>query len=90
MPSAPLARMLPPAALPPGAQTEASVRHPDPAYLSASLDQLVTEIIGSFDDETRRILNYASIFGESVPLSMLTGFSGDRETLPWKGACRSN
>lgn len=52
----------------------------DPAYLSASLDEILTCIITSFDEDTKRILDYTSIFGESVSLSMLTGSSGDMET----------
>ncbi|MEN6466187.1 MAG: diguanylate cyclase [Syntrophaceae bacterium] len=56
------------------------IRDLDPAYLSASLDEIITQIIISFDEDTKRILNYTSIFGESVSLSMLTGSSGDMET----------
>lgn len=56
------------------------IRRLDPAYLSASLDEIITEIIYSFDEDTKRILNYTSIFGESVSLSMLTGSFGDMET----------
>jgi diguanylate cyclase (GGDEF)-like protein len=52
----------------------------DPEYLSASLDEIITDIIVSFDEDTKRILNYTSAFGESVSLSMLTGSSGDMET----------
>lgn len=57
-----------------------TVRDLDPAYLSTSLDEIITEIIVSFDENTKRILNYTSVFGESVSLSMLTGSFGDMET----------
>jgi HEAT repeat protein len=57
-----------------------TIRDLDSAYLSASLDEIISQIIVSFDENTKRILNYTSIFGESVSLSMLTGSFGDMET----------
>jgi HEAT repeat protein len=52
----------------------------DSTYLPLSLDEIITEKIASFDEESRRILNHASIFGESVSLSMLTGSLESMET----------
>jgi len=57
-----------------------TVRPLDSTYLPTSLDEIITEKIVSFDEESRRILNHASIFGESVSLSMLTGSLEGMET----------
>jgi len=52
----------------------------DSKYLSASLDEIINEKIVSLDEETKGILDHASIFGESVSLSMLTGSFEGMET----------
>lgn len=49
-------------------------------YLPASLEEIITEKMVSLDEESRRILNHASIFGEFVSLSMLIGSFEGTET----------
>jgi hypothetical protein len=52
-----------------------TVRSLEQNYLPTSLDEIISEKIALFDEESRRILDHASTFGESVSLSMLTGSS---------------
>ncbi len=48
-------------------------------YLPKSLEEIVTQKISVLDEESRKLLAQASVFGEDVSLSMLTGSSEQRE-----------
>jgi diguanylate cyclase (GGDEF)-like protein len=49
-------------------------------YLPGSLEEIVTQKVASLDEESRRLLDQASAFGENISLSQLTGSSENRET----------
>jgi len=44
-------------------------------YLPRSLEEIVREKVAALDEETRQLLDQATIFGDNVPLSALTGSS---------------
>jgi diguanylate cyclase (GGDEF)-like protein len=48
-------------------------------YLPKSLEEIVRQKISALDEESRRLLDQASVFGDRVSLSMLTGSSEDSE-----------
>ena len=56
------------------------IRPLDKGYLPKSLDEIIVQKIAFLDEESKRILDHASTFGESISLSMLTGSSENRET----------
>ena len=45
----------------------------DPAYLSRSLEDIVTQKIAALDQQDREVLERASTLGEDIPVSILTG-----------------
>ena len=48
-------------------------------YLPSSLEEIVSQKIAALDEEGRKLLDHAAIFGENVSLSMLTGGSESME-----------
>ncbi|MCU0595357.1 MAG: diguanylate cyclase [Desulfobacterota bacterium] len=48
-------------------------------YLPRSLEEIVRQKIAALDEESRRVLDQASVFGGQVSLSMLTGSSDQSE-----------
>jgi len=48
-------------------------------YLPRSLEEIVRQKIAALDEESRRVLDQASVFGGQVSLSMLTGSSDKSE-----------
>ncbi len=48
-------------------------------YLPRSLEEIVRQKIAALDEESRRVLDQASVFGDQVSLSMLTGSSDKSE-----------
>lgn len=48
-------------------------------YLPSSLEEIVSQKIAALDEEGRRLLDHAAMFGENVSLSMLTGGSKSME-----------
>lgn len=48
-------------------------------YLPRSLEEIVRQKIAALDEESRRVLNQASVFGGQVSLSMLAGSSEQSE-----------
>ena len=56
------------------------VIHPiEKGYLPKSLEEIVRQKISALDKENRQLLDHASIFGNSVPFSALTGSSETSE-----------
>lgn len=48
-------------------------------YLPKSLEEIVRQKISALDEESRRLLDQTSVFGDRVSLSMLSGSSQDSE-----------
>jgi len=48
-------------------------------YLPKSLEEIVRQKISAMDEESKRLLDQASVFGDRISLSMLTGSSEDSE-----------
>jgi diguanylate cyclase (GGDEF)-like protein len=48
-------------------------------YLPKSLEEIVRQKISALDEESKRLLDQASVFGDRISLSMLTGSSEDSE-----------
>ena len=48
-------------------------------YLPRSLEEIVRQKISALDEESRRLLDQASVFGDRISLSMLSGSSEDSE-----------
>jgi diguanylate cyclase (GGDEF)-like protein len=55
------------------------IEPPEQGYLPRSLEEIVKRKISTLDDESRKLLDHASILGDSVSLSVLTGSSEERE-----------
>jgi diguanylate cyclase (GGDEF)-like protein len=51
----------------------------EPGYLPRSLEEIVKGQISTLDDESRKLLDHASILGDRVSLSVLAGSSEERE-----------
>jgi len=49
-------------------------------YLPKSIQEIVNKKIAAMDEESRKLLEHASVFGESVSTSMLAGSSKSKET----------
>ncbi|MDA2931232.1 diguanylate cyclase, partial [Acidobacteria bacterium AH-259-O06] len=49
-------------------------------YLPRSLEEIVTQTIATLDEESQRLLEHVSTFGENISLSMLASSSETRET----------
>ena len=49
-------------------------------YLPRSLEEIVTQTIAALDEESKRLLEHVSTFGENISLSMLASSSETRET----------
>jgi diguanylate cyclase (GGDEF)-like protein len=56
------------------------IEPPEQGYLPRSLEEIVKRKISTLDEESRKILDHASILGDSVSLSVLAGSSDKRET----------
>ena len=56
------------------------IEAPEQGYLPRSLEEIVKRKISTLDEESRKILDHASILGDSVSLSVLAGSSEERET----------
>jgi diguanylate cyclase (GGDEF)-like protein len=56
-----------------------SIQPLEEGYLPKSLEEIVTEKISSLDEDSRRLLDQVSVFGEDVSLSMLIGSSDKME-----------
>ena len=55
------------------------VKDLDDGYLPSSLEEIVCQKIAALDEEGRKLLDHAAIFGENVSLSMLAGGSESME-----------
>jgi len=55
------------------------VKDLEDGYLPSSLEEIVSQKIAALDEEGRRLLDHAAMFGENVSLSMLTGGSESME-----------
>lgn len=55
------------------------VKDLEDGYLPSSLEEIVSQKIAALDEEGRKLLDHAAIFGENVSLSMLTGGSESME-----------
>jgi diguanylate cyclase (GGDEF)-like protein len=55
------------------------IEPPEQGYLPRSLEEIVKRKISTLDDESRKLLDHASILGNSVSLSVLAGSSEERE-----------
>jgi diguanylate cyclase (GGDEF)-like protein len=52
-----------------------TVELPEEGYLPRSVEEIVEQKIAALDEESRRLLEQVSTFGEDVPLSMIAGAS---------------
>ncbi|HVO83428.1 MAG TPA: HEAT repeat domain-containing protein, partial [Syntrophobacteria bacterium] len=55
------------------------IEAPEQGYLPRSLEEIVKRKISTLDDESKKLLDHASILGDSVSLSVLAGSSEERE-----------
>ena len=55
------------------------IEPPEQGYLPRSLEEIVKRKISTLDDESKKLLDHASILGDSVSLSVLAGSSEERE-----------